>query len=41
VRHWLISGLSPEQFFFATGYNEQVFFPKPWKKFGTNLCCRF
>jgi len=26
---------------FDEGCNEQVIFPKPWKKFGANLSCRF
>jgi len=26
---------------FNAGYNEQAFFPKPWKKLGADQSCRF
>jgi len=26
---------------FNAGCNEQVFSPKPWKKIGTDMSCRF
>jgi len=33
VKSWVV--------FFSTGRNEQVFHPKPFKKFGADPSCRF